>query len=46
MMLLAVYRMALPALPVSIFMGVGMYVSVRLLVIPFFEDQLSQPYYL
>ena len=45
-MLLSVYRMALPALPVSIFLGVIFYLCTRLLIIPFMEDYLSEPLYL
>lgn len=45
LVLLSVYGHALPALPISIFLGVVFYLTTRLFVEPWIEAVLSQPYY-
>jgi presenilin 1 len=45
LILLAVYRMALPALPISIFLGVIFYLVTRALIEPWFQAILTTPYY-
>ncbi|KAI2503655.1 hypothetical protein MHU86_10779 [Fragilaria crotonensis] len=45
LILLAVYHHALPALPISIFLGVIFYVFTRLLIEPWIEAIMRQPYY-
>jgi len=45
LVLLSVYGHALPALPISIFLGVIFYLTTRLLVEPWIEAILTQPYY-
>ena len=45
LILLAVYHHALPALPISIFLGVIFYIFTRLLIEPWIEAVMSQPYY-
>eukprot|EP00538_Stauroneis_constricta_P012919 CAMPEP_0119556884 /NCGR_PEP_ID=MMETSP1352-20130426/8701_1 /TAXON_ID=265584 /ORGANISM="Stauroneis constricta, Strain CCMP1120" /LENGTH=589 /DNA_ID=CAMNT_0007603895 /DNA_START=1 /DNA_END=1766 /DNA_ORIENTATION=+ len=43
LVLLAVYHQALPALPISIFLGVFFYLCTRVLVEPWIEDVLMHP---
>jgi presenilin 1 len=45
LVLLSVYGHALPALPISIFLGVVFYLTTRLFVEPWIEAVLAQPYY-
>ena len=45
LILLAVYRHALPALPISIFLGVLFYVLTRLLIEPWIEQIFQSPLY-
>lgn len=45
LVLLAVYHKALPALPISIFMGVIFYLLTRALIEPWFQAVLITPYY-
>ena len=45
LVLLSVYGHALPALPISIFLGVIFYLTTRFLVEPWIEAILTQPYY-
>jgi presenilin 1 len=45
LVLLSVYHHALPALPISIFMGVIIYLFTRFFVEPWIEAVLNQPYY-
>jgi presenilin 1 len=45
LVLLSVYHHALPALPISIFLGVFFYVSTRIFVQPWVEAVLYKPYY-
>lgn len=45
LVLLSVYGHALPALPISIFLGVVFYLTTRFFVEPWIEAVLSQPYY-
>lgn len=45
LVLLAVYRHALPALPISIFLGVLFYVLTRLLIEPYIEAVFQNPIY-
>lgn len=45
LILLAVYHHALPALPISIFLGVIFYIFTRLLIEPWIEAIMRQPYY-
>ena len=45
LVLLSVYHHALPALPISIFLGVIFYLLTRLTVEPWIEAVLSKPYY-
>jgi presenilin 1 len=45
LVLLSVYHHALPALPISIFMGIITYVITRLLVEPWIEAIMKTPYY-
>ena len=45
LILLAVYHHALPALPISIFLGVVFYIFTRLLIEPWIEAIMRQPYY-
>lgn len=45
LILLAVYHHALPALPISIFLGVIFYLMTRLFIEPWIEAVLSKPFY-
>jgi len=45
LVMLSVYGHALPALPVSIFLGVIFYLTTRLFVEPWTEAVLMRPYY-
>jgi hypothetical protein len=45
LVLLSVYGHALPALPISIFLGVVFYLTTRLFVEPWIEAVLMRPYY-
>lgn len=45
LILLAVYRHALPALPISIFLGVLFYVLTRLLIEPWIQEIFKSPLY-
>ena len=45
LVLLAVYKHALPALPISIFLAVGFYVLVRFIVEPWIHVVMSTPFY-
>jgi len=45
LVLLAVYKHALPALPISIFLAVGFYVLVRFMAEPWIHAVLSSPFY-
>jgi presenilin 1 len=45
LVLLSVYHHALPALPISIFLGVIFYLLTRFFVEPWIEAVLNQPYY-
>jgi presenilin 1 len=45
LVLLSLYGHALPALPISIFLGVIFYLTTRFLVEPWIEAILMQPYY-
>lgn len=45
LVLLSVYGHALPALPISIFLGVVLYGTTRLFVLPFVQAVLTTPYY-
>mmetsp|Transcript_18965 Transcript_18965/g.29304 ORF Transcript_18965/g.29304 Transcript_18965/m.29304 type:complete len:578 (-) Transcript_18965:126-1859(-) len=45
LVLLSVYHKALPALPISIFLGVVFYLLTRTLIEPWIEDLLRSPYY-
>ena len=45
LILLAVYQHALPALPISIFLGVVFYLLTRLLIEPWIHQVLQRPYY-
>jgi len=45
LVLLSVYRQALPALPISIFLGVGFYLLTRYCIEPWVMEVLSMPYY-
>lgn len=45
LVLLSVYHHALPALPISIFLGVVFYLVTRVFIEPWIEFVLSQPYY-
>ena len=45
LILLAVYRMALPALPISIFLGVVFYLVTLALIEPWFQAVLTTPNY-
>lgn len=45
LILLAVYHHALPALPISIFLGVIFYIFTRLLIEPWIEAIMRQPFY-
>ena len=45
LILLAVYHHALPALPISIFLGVVFYILTRFLIEPWIEAIMTQPYY-
>jgi len=45
LILLAVYRHALPALPISIFLGVVFYVLTRLMIEPWIESIFQSPLY-
>ena len=45
LVLLAVYKHALPALPISIFLAVGFYVVVRFIVEPWIHAVMSTPFY-
>lgn len=45
LVLLSVFRKALPALPISIGLGVVFYVLTRLLIIPYIANLASFPFY-
>lgn len=45
LVLLSVYHKALPALPISIFLGVMFYLLTRTLIEPWIEDLLREPFY-
>lgn len=45
LVLLAVYKHALPALPISIFLAVGFYVLVRFMAEPWIHAVMSTPFY-
>lgn len=45
LVLLAVYKHALPALPISIFLAVGFYVLVRFMAEPWIHAVLNTPFY-
>mmetsp|Transcript_36400 Transcript_36400/g.79242 ORF Transcript_36400/g.79242 Transcript_36400/m.79242 type:complete len:680 (+) Transcript_36400:57-2096(+) len=45
LVLLSVYHQALPALPISIFLGVGFYAATRWLIEPWIQDMLRTPFY-
>ena len=45
LVLLAVYKQALPALPISIFLGVIFYLLTRELIEPWIQVIFDQPYY-
>ena len=46
LILLSVYKAALPALPISIFLGVTFYLLTRVVIEPWIEAILTVPYYL
>ena len=46
LVLLSVYHKALPALPISIFLGVTFYLLTRTVIEPWIEDLLRKPYYI
>uniref|UniRef100_A0A7S2XWZ8 Presenilin n=1 Tax=Fibrocapsa japonica TaxID=94617 RepID=A0A7S2XWZ8_9STRA len=46
LVLLSVYKMALPALPISIFLGVTCYLLTRVLLIPYVENLAAVPIYI
>lgn len=45
LLLLAIYHQALPALPISILLGIFFYLVTRALIEPWIEAVLRQPYY-
>jgi presenilin 1 len=45
LVLLSVYHHALPALPISIFLGVVFYIVTRLFIEPWIAEVLQKPYY-
>lgn len=45
LLLLAIYHHALPALPISILLGIFFYIMTRLFMEPWIEAVMSQPYY-
>lgn len=45
LVLLSVYHQALPALPISIFLGVVFYASTRFLIEPWIQDLLRTPFF-
>eukprot|EP00561_Arcocellulus_cornucervis_P014180 CAMPEP_0185801542 /NCGR_PEP_ID=MMETSP1322-20130828/1485_1 /TAXON_ID=265543 /ORGANISM="Minutocellus polymorphus, Strain RCC2270" /LENGTH=624 /DNA_ID=CAMNT_0028497241 /DNA_START=43 /DNA_END=1917 /DNA_ORIENTATION=+ len=45
LVLLSVYHQALPALPISIFLGVVFYVCTRFLIEPWIQDLLRTPFF-
>jgi presenilin 1 len=45
LVLLSVYHHALPALPISIFLGVFFYVVTRVFMEPWIMEVLQKPYY-
>lgn len=45
LVLLSVYHHALPALPISIFMGIFAYLMTRLVIQPWIESVMRTPYY-
>jgi len=45
LVLLSVFKAALPALPISIFLGVGFYLATRFVLEPWIQEVLSVPYY-
>jgi len=45
LVLLSVYKAALPALPISIFMGVFFYLVARFAIEPWIQEILLAPYY-
>lgn len=45
LVLLSVYGHALPALPISVFLGVVFYLTTRLFVEPWIEAVMTQPFY-
>jgi len=46
LILLSIYKMALPALPISIFLGVTFYLLTRIVILPYVEMLGSVPVYL
>mmetsp|Transcript_5232 Transcript_5232/g.5362 ORF Transcript_5232/g.5362 Transcript_5232/m.5362 type:complete len:457 (+) Transcript_5232:114-1484(+) len=46
LVLLAVFRKALPALPISILLGVFFYLCTRFIIIPFIEAAVAMPVYM
>mmetsp|Transcript_12165 Transcript_12165/g.18374 ORF Transcript_12165/g.18374 Transcript_12165/m.18374 type:complete len:124 (-) Transcript_12165:140-511(-) len=46
LVLLAVFRKALPALPISIFLGIAFYLCTRFFIVPFVEASGSIPIYM
>ena len=45
LVLLSVYHSALPALPISIFLGVFFYLLTRILIEPWVETVMKAPFY-
>ena len=45
LVLLSVYHHALPALPISIFLGVFFYIVTRVFIEPWIAEVLQKPYY-
>ena len=45
LVLLAVYKHALPALPISIFLAVGFYIVVRFVAEPWIHVVMNTPFY-
>jgi len=45
LVLLSVYHKALPALPISIFLGVTFYLLTRVVIEPWIQDLLTTPFY-
>jgi presenilin 1 len=46
LVLLSVFRKALPALPISIFLGIFFYLCTRFLIVPFLEAAAGGPIYM